>query len=331
MRIRFLTKFVALAVGMVSVALATPKTDSSLVAIRASVDKSVITIGDRITYTLEISHQKGVRIVEPGPGVNLGMFEIKDYWIQKPQVQGDQVIEKYQYFISVYDTGHFVIPPFPVAFFPNDTTTHPHIIKSEAIPIYVKSVLSKADEALRDIKPPVEIPLDYRRWIWMVLAGFLFVGLIILGLWYWRRRQQGQPVFRREVIRPAHEMALEELNQLLSSPLKSQKRWKDFFTILSEILRRYVERRFFIPAMENTSTELLQSLCELDISKENRDVLADVLNLADLVKFASHIPTTQQVDMAIEKTRTFIEKTRLTFTPVEVQEAVSADQNPKSN
>lgn len=273
-----------------------------------------------------ITHQKGVRIVEPGPGVNLGMFEIKDYKIGKPETHGNQVVEKYQYFISVFDTGHFQIPPFPVAFFPADSSQKPQIIRSEPISIYVKSVLTRADAELKDIKPPIGIPFNYRTWIFIGGGILILLALVAFGWWYWRQRQKGKPVFRRETIRPAHEMALEELEQLLASPLQEQKRWKEFFTILSDILRRYVEKRFFVPAMENTTGELLQSLEEVDVSEESLQYLESVLQLADLVKFARYTPAGHEVNAAIQQSRKFIELTRLEFQPVEVEEPVEHEE-----
>ena len=55
-----------------------------VIKVTAQVDKSVITIGDRITYSLVIAHDETIKIEQPGPGANRGQFEIKDYTIHDP-------------------------------------------------------------------------------------------------------------------------------------------------------------------------------------------------------------------------------------------------------
>ncbi len=297
---------------------------ASLIEIEASVDRNRITIGDRVTYTLTIRHAPALRVENPGPGVNLGMFEINDYRIGEP-VERDGVVEQtFTYVISVYDTGRFVIPPFPVAFFPSDTATTPQIITSEAVEIDVESVLQSADAELRDIKPPLEIPIDYRRWMWAGLLLLLVMALAGAGYFYYRKRQRGQPLFRKEVIRPAHEMAFSELQQLLHSDLPKRGEWKIFFTLLSEIVRRYVEHRFFIPAMEDTTSELMYALREMNIDSQALDQLEGALELCDLVKFARYVPDGNEVHQAVQRVRHFIEATRLEFQAVEVLEKVES-------
>lgn len=295
---------------------------NSLVEVKASVDKNVITIGDRVQYTLTISHDKALRIEQPGPGANLGMFEIKDYSISEPVNQGNQVVETFQYTIAVFDTGHFVIPPFPVAFFPSDTSRQYQIIKSEPIDITVKSVLTGENAELKDIKPPTPLPVDY--WPYIRIALFVLVLGLLAGAAYrvYRRRKKGAPLFRKQVIRPAHEIALEQLQALRAGSLLEQGHVKTFYSELSEILKRYLENRFFISALEETTTELLDSLAELEIPGEAVAKIQYVLQLSDLVKFAKYHPDANEHQRALREAEEFIMDTRLEFETVETTEPV---------
>ena len=301
------------------------RAQSGLIEIEARVDKNVITIGDRITYTITIRHAPGVRVENPGPGVNLGMFEIKDYQIHEPVEKDGFIQESFEYRISVYDTGRFVIPPFPVAFFTSDTTQQPQIITSDPVEIYVESVLTSADAELKDIKPPLTIPFDYRKWIVLGLAGLLGVLLLGGGYYVYRKRQRGEPIFSKEIIQPAHEIAFSELEQLLNSGLMARKEWKTFFTLLSDILRRYVENRFFVPAMEDTTSELMYALREMNIETAALEKLEKTLEVCDLVKFARYEPDVREVDRVIQQARDFIEATKLEFQTVEVLQKVDAE------
>jgi hypothetical protein len=60
-----------------------------LIEVQSSVDTSLITIGDRIKYTVSIDHVEGMRVEQPGAGVNLGQFEIKNYNIIPPYSQDE--------------------------------------------------------------------------------------------------------------------------------------------------------------------------------------------------------------------------------------------------
>ncbi len=303
-----------------------------LIRVAAQVDKSVITIGDRITYTLTITHHKNLSIEKPGPGANLGQFEIKDYRIYDPVRKDDLVTEKFEYSISVFDTGKFVIPPFPVAFTTSDTSRKYQIIKSEPIEIYVKSVLTAQDATLKDIKPPVSIPFDYWYWVWRGIVLLLLIAAGLAALYIIRRRKAGKPLFRKEVIRPAHEIALEALTELKS-------RWRDMlangehkalFTEISDILRKYLENRFFIQAMEETTYEIRHSLQEMELEEEAQQRVIQVLELADQVKFAKYIPGETETEHCLGLLEDFINETKLVFEAVEQEVEVGEEAAPAS-
>ncbi|MFZ0390750.1 MAG: DUF4381 family protein, partial [Calditrichia bacterium] len=249
-----------------------------LIQVQAEVDSSVITLGDRITYSMTIRHDPSLKIQQPGPGANLGQFEIKDYNIDEPYTEKGMQVQKFEYKISVFDTGRFVIPPFPVAFSESDTSGF-QIIQSEPIEIFVKSVLTGEDAELKDIKPPVNIPVNYKRYIWISLLTLLILAAIFFLIFYLRRRKTGQPLFGKKEIRPAHEVALESLAALQSRwrEMMDQQQYKQLYTEISAILRQYLENRFFIPALEETSGEIDESMAELGLSPAPREKARAVL------------------------------------------------------
>lgn len=301
----------------------------SIIRVRAEVDKSVITIGDRILYTLTVEHKKGIHIEQPGPGANLGQFEIKDYSISPKVEQGDFVRQKFEYSISVFDTGRFVIPPFPVAFASSDTSKNYQIIQSEPIEITVNSVLTAEDSDIKDIKPPELIPFNYRKWILLGAGMLLLVIAAILGIYILRQRKKGLPIFRKEVIRPAHEIALEQLASLENSlkPRIETGEYKAFYSELSNILRKYLENRFFIQAMEETTVEIKESLEEIEVEIPLQESALAVLQFSDMVKFAKFKPSVEDTEKLISSARQFIEATKLIFEAVERKIEVSSEDD----
>ncbi len=291
----------------------------SLIRVNAQVDKSVISIGDRLTYTLTIEHSKAVHIEQPGSGANLGQFEIKDYKIHDPLEHDGVITQQFDYKISVFDTGRYVIPPFPVAFSESDTSRNYQIIQSDPIEIHVKSVLTAEDNEIRDIKPPQAVPYNYGRLILVAGLGLLAIALALLAIYYWKLRRRGITLFHKETIRPAHEIALEELQEVKNNwqPMLENGEHKVLFTRISEILRKYLENRFFVKALEETTIEISQSLLNLELSVDEHEEALAVLDFSDRVKFAKYVPSGEETRTHIQALENFIEVTKLVFEPVE--------------
>jgi hypothetical protein len=300
-----------------------------LIDVQAEVDTAQITIGDRIRYTLTIDHVKGMRVEQPGPGANLGQFEIKDYQIYDPETYDDRIRLRYTYVVSVFDTGKFVIPPFPVAYFPADSAGDYRIIEASPIDITVNSVINDSKKELKDIKDPIWIPFDYTL---IAVAAVIVILLAAAGFFgyrlYRQKKEQGYLFKPPEPPRPAHELALEQLEILLGKDYLANGRFKLFYSELSEILRRYIEGRFFVPALEETSREILQEIDKQELQEDLQSVLKDFLELADLVKFARYNPDQSENQQAPEWVRSFVDETKIEFEaePAETGVSVSEEQ-----
>ncbi|NOX88571.1 MAG: protein BatD [Calditrichaeota bacterium] len=295
---------------------------SSLIEVKAQVDTAVITVGDHILYSIIIDRQKNVRVIQPGQGINLGSFEIKDYKFHEPVEKDDHIIERYDYVISVYDTGKFTIPPYPVAYFTSDTTTLPAIIEAPAIDIYVKSLLKgEKTPELKDIKPPAEIPFNYRFWLMIAGIVLLAAGLVFWGYRLWKRKQEKGYLFvPPPPPPPAHETALKALRELYAGDFLENREYKEFFSRLSEIIRTYLENRYFISAMEETTAEILGDLTDQIEQKDLFDTLTDILTVCDLIKFAKHIPTDEEIERIKTEAVDFIEQTKIVFNEPQAEE-----------
>lgn len=291
--------------------------EKGLISVRSEVDTTVITIGDRITYSIIIDRAEGLKIARPGEGLNLGGFEIKSYDFPEPERTDGRIIERFNFNISVYDTGHYAIPAYPVAYFPEDTSSKFQIIEAPAINIYVKSVLTDADGAeLKDIKAPLEVPFDYGYWA--MAGGGVLLALVLIWLIYYgikKRRERGYVFTPPKPLPPAHVVALQAFETLFASDLLAREQYKAFFIRYADILRVYLEQRYYFPALEETTREIIY---QLKGKLEQADLCAaiqKVLELADLVKFAKFIPEPQEVEQAKQVALDFIHQTKIVFEP----------------
>lgn len=286
---------------------------NALIEVQSAVDTAEIYIGDLINYSITIKKDKNLRIEQPGQGLNLGSFEIKDYNFSEPQEEDGIVILRYDYYISVFDTGKFTIPAYPVAYFP-DSTNNYKIIEAASIDISVKSILS-GEEApeLKDIKPPIEIPVNWSYILTMLGILLAIIAAIYFGYKAWKKKQEKGYIFTPPPKpRPAHELALEALKDLYATDLVEKQEHKKFFSQLSEIIRTYLENRYFISALEETTFEIMIDL-KKHLNEENELLIKRILELSDLVKFAKLKPLEGQITSVKEESVLFVEQTKIIF------------------
>jgi hypothetical protein len=102
---------------------------------------------------------------------------------------------------------------------------------------------------------------------------------------------------------------------------------KAFYSDISEIIRRYIEGRYFIPALEETSREILKELKDQDITEDMLINAKEILELSDLVKFAKYKPSDKEHISVVDWTRKFIEGTMVIFTNQEDSDIADDIQN----
>src|SRR5258708_15531590 len=109
-------------------------------------------------------------------------------------------------------------------------------------------------DALRDIKPPLEIPNGWAPLLW-TLVGLAIAALAFFAWRYWQKRRQRVPVVPPI---PAHIRAKRKLQDALM--LINQPR--EFCILVSDTIRCYLEERFDFRAPERTTEEFLYELQE---------------------------------------------------------------------
>jgi hypothetical protein len=170
-------------------------------------------------------------------------------------------------------------------------------------------VLERAkDQAdIRDIKPPDPIPIDWRPYYW--IAGIL-TALVALGLLVYRLRTRPTRVAPAAPPLPPHVVAIRALESLRARSLVEHGAFKEFYSSLSDIVRRYLEDRFRVRAPEMTTEEfLLATSRDGRLAASQRRLLGEFLTESDLVKFARHRPTIADSERAFDAARRFVDDT----------------------
>jgi hypothetical protein len=224
--------------------------------------------------------------------------------------------------LTSFDSGYYAIPPLEFRF---QSKTWKDSIQSNPMYLLVHSVA--VDSTIYDIKAPIAVPVGFAEIYPFVLGGLLLVALIGFGIWYFRRRKTGTPVFGSpKPAEPAHVIALRELDKLKEAKLWQQNEYKSYYTRLTEIIRQYIERRYGIPAMEMTSHDTLEAWTRINANlQELTNGLHRLLNLADLVKFAREKPLATENETHLEMAYHFVRNTKLETAGSEVKAEPNAD------
>ncbi|RMD88574.1 MAG: hypothetical protein D6813_11875, partial [Calditrichaeota bacterium] len=243
-----------------------------------------------------IKRDADVQVEMPGLAANLGAFEIRDYEVLEPQKEDGKIVEKFEYKISTFDTGEFEIPPLTIYYtLPGDSVKHS--LKTETLKIEVLSLNPSKKGDIRDIKQPLNLPRDLRQYILWGGLGLILVLAALTAFYVWKRKKAGKSIIPRKVEppKPAHEIALEALENLRESSLIQEGKIKEFFVQISEIIRNYIEGRYFVPALEMTTFELLENLRQNQIEDGIIQTIAEFLEICDLVKFAKYQPSSEEI------------------------------------
>lgn len=113
---------------------------------------------------------------------------------------------------------------------------------------------------------------------------------------------------------PPFDRAVRELALLKEKDLLGKGKIKQFYIELSDILRRYIEGRYEIAAVEATTYELKRVLRHPELPSEKTQEILTFLGRADLVKFAKFTPTPEFPENDYEFVRGFIIATK----PIEI-------------
>lgn len=275
---------------------------SAQVALR--IDSLSLRLGDQFTATLEVSVPPGaawinrqaiwpdsmksfaiVRAPDPGPAEGM----LQDHYV-----------------LAVFDTGTVVVPALPVILQGSSGTD---TFYTGPVTLSVASVEPEGGlQPIRDIRREPFRPAYYLKYlpILLVLSGLAF----LVVRWYRRNRTEAAapPAPGRSI--SAEDWAEEQLSALQARQLWQHGDVKGHYTGLTDVFRGYLERRYHIHALEQTTGEISTQLRALHLPAGVIGDATSLLEIADFVKFAKADPGMVVHEQAIGRVRQFIENAR---------------------
>jgi hypothetical protein len=298
------------------------------------VDKSKITIAGTLWLELETAIGLGYEVNMPTVDKSLENFGIVDWQNLSNRLDANNnVVSTYRYRLEPFLSGKLAIPAFTFEFRDvNEQAVRPNSpqasktyeLTTEPVDIEVTSLLGeqRGKLSIADIENVVDMPA--KTVLWWLLSAVAVVGGAG-GLWLYFRRKKTKAAVR--IFKSAHEIAYARLQSLIRQDLVKAGKVKGFYEAISDILRHYIEDRFEMKAPERTTEEFLFEIRDTGVlSETDRKALTEFLTHCDLVKFAKHSPTNEQIQYTFDLAKNFIEQTKSDEKQIDVTDRIETSQ-----
>ncbi len=269
-----------------------------------------IVLGQHSRLVIELEAPSWGVIVLPGAGdIESESIEVVRYGAPDTLHRDGQLIALRQnHLITAWGEGYFPITPLIFKHIANGDTT---VFESKAALLQVQGVEVDMAGQYKDIRPIIRIPLglkDLMPWLLIIPAMVLLLYFMIR----WMRNRK--PAVAEESIWekpdvPAHIAAISSLETLRRKKLWQAGKTKQYYSELTTILRLYVYKRFEINALEMTTSEIMHLLNNKLDRSSIRGKAREIMEVADLVKFAKYQPDPEANEQALETALEFVRNT----------------------
>ncbi|HBC05942.1 MAG TPA: DUF4381 domain-containing protein [Aequorivita sp.] len=255
---------------------------SSFSQVNSSIDSTKIKIGEEILYTINVQADSTDVVVFPEEQTFAPLEMIESYKTDTTfEASKIRLIKKYG--LTQFDSGKYTIPSQRI--FINNKP-----FLTDSIKVIVADVpVDTTKQKMFDIKPAMEVkspPFDWLSLLYWLVPILLIIGIAI----YLFRRKKRKDAAEKQL--PPYEEAIVALKTLDNSQLLKENKSKEYYSSLTEIVKRYLDREVDEAALESTSDELITRLMmhkdagSFDFDLETIRKLDSIFKRADLVKFA---------------------------------------------
>jgi len=280
--------------------------------VRAKADTNLYLVGDYIKLTYRVEYREGVKYAMPSIGDSLTELTfIKELPVQNYD-RDNLLIDEYTYVFSKYDSAGVVVPSIKFRYTDNEGNIKTSF--SNETTFDVKTIEVNTQEDIQDVKSPLRIPLD---WLSILIYLIILIVVIAAGYLIYQKyiKKKEERVLTKPVIKiPPHEIALKALRNLEEQKLWQQGKIKDYHSEITDIIRRYFERRFNFLAMEMPSSDVLRNLEKVD-NDEVYKIAESFFNNADLVKFAKFQPMPSINEQMMKQAYEIVDSTKEVVKP----------------
>ncbi len=276
----------------------------SSAVITSKIDKSSLTVGDRLTFQVATIVPKGAIVTPPTFENNtINNIIIKGWNSHKSEHDNaDSIV--FSYIITTYVPEQCTIPSLPYIIQDKGKSDTLH---SQALPLQVQSVIAADTVDIKGLKAQQLSGHAPLWWIWIIaIALVIFIGYIVYKKFFSKKSS----VIPTVPLLPPYEEAIAALHELERQKYLQRGLIREYVFDISEILKRYIERRFTINASEFTTEEMIAWLGISGLESKFKQSVEWFFRTSDPVKFAKYIPDDSIINKFSLTVNDFLNATR---------------------
>ncbi len=292
------------------------------VTVEATIDPIEILVGEqtqvRVTATMKEGKVARFPVFRPSellmPGVEV--VETKEEGVHG--MDNGFVERSVVYTLTSFEDSLFYLPPFVV-----QVDGKPYESKSLAMKVLTIEVDTLHSEQFFGPKTVQNNPFLWEEWAGPFWMSVVLLVLMAIAYYLYLRLRDNKPIIATiRIIRKIlpHQKAMKAIEALRVERKgmgdDSQESQKEYYTKLTDTLRRYIEERYGFSAMEMTSSEIIERLMQAPDSKSLEE-LRQLFSTADLVKFAKYSTLINENDANLMSAIEFINETKQENLPTE--------------
>ena len=288
------------------------------VSVEAEIDSVQIFVGQQAHVTLT-AHAKDQAKIEfpqfkPTQFITPGVEVLASQELEKKDQDNGFVARSVVYTLTSFDDTLYYLPPMTVKI-----DGKPYQSKSLALKVLTIEVDTTNIEQFFGPKDVQNNPFQWSDWSLTFWLSVVLLVLLALCYYLYLRFKDNKPIISRiRIVKRLlpHQKALKEIEQIKADKMVASENSKEYYTKLTDTLRKYIEERYGFCAMEMTSSEIIEKLT----ATQDESALSELRHLfltADLVKFAKYSTLINENDQNLVNAIEFINQTKLENVPVE--------------
>ena len=290
---------------------------SGQVNVESSIDSMEIFIGEQVRMTVNVTMKQGQRLAmpvfKPTEQITPGVEVLSEGAADTAELDNDMVRVSKQYTLTSFDENLYYLPPVKVKVDGKEYSSKNLALKVLTVPVDTLHP--------NQFFPPKSV--QDNPFLWSEWSGVFWLSVLVLILMlavYLRLRlRENKPIIASvKIIKRVlpHQKAMQQIEQIKADRLVSSENQKEYYTKLTDTLRKYIEERFGFNAMEMTSDEIIERLQQAE-DRRMIDELRELFTTADLVKFAKYSTLINENDANLVNAIEFINTTKIENQPTE--------------
>ena len=216
--------------------------------------------------------------------------------------------------LTSFDGNLYYLPPFKVKVNGKELES-----KSLALKVVEVEVDTTKLDKFFGPKDVQDNPFQWSDWSLSFWLSVLMLVVLAVAYYLYLRLRDNKPIIARiKIVKRLlpHQKAMQEIEQIKADKMVTSENQKEYYTKLTDTLRKYIEERYGFSAMEMTSSEIIERLTAAG-DQQSLSELRQLFMTADLVKFAKYSTMINENDANLVNAIDFINQTKLENQPTE--------------